>query len=290
MKIEILENFDLLEREPEKFRLDPFQENVLFNLYLEIPVRSSLYMLSPSLSIIYPEQNMEVEDEVEKREETLNRIKRLILETLIKYTAIIEANSYFIEQNDFLLLCRFAEQIGTWGYRLKFYTHNVREIIPNYDDKLYVGHDFLSLSGERDYFGLNDSIPYLDKEFEHIRDKAEEFNLFSPFVRNYLVEMGELVGETLLVWENKKTEVNIDKTSIRRLSKAILNFTEVKHILVELHDEIREFEYRLRKGDEGENHFSRYITKFRKDVVNILHFVNMKLLSRIQFRINSTPE
>lgn len=287
MRIELLEHLTGLEKEPTGFMLDPFQENVFFNLYLEIPVKRTLYMLSPSLSIMYPEKNSDVEREIERREAELNKVRKLIVESLIKYTAILEANSYFIEQNDYFLLCRFSEQWAEGGYRLKFYTHDVKDIISNYNDKLYVGHDFFYLTNERKYFGLNDFIPYLDKEFEYIKEKANEFGLTNPLVKDYMVEIGELVGESLISWEDNKMDLEIDKASLDELRQATMNYMEVKHILVELHDEVREFEYKLRKKGEQENHLSKYVTKFRKDVVNILHYINMKILSRIQLKINS---
>ncbi|MCD6455135.1 MAG: hypothetical protein J7L62_07530 [Candidatus Aminicenantes bacterium] len=287
MRIEVLEHIAQLEKEPKNFMLDPFQEQVFFNLYLEIPVRRTLYIISPSLSILYPEKNSDVEREIARKEEQLSKVRRLILESLINNTAILEANSYFIEQNDFFLLCRFSESWGDNGYRLKFYTHDVKDIIVNYDDKLYVGHDFFYINGERKYFGLNDLIPYLDREFEYIKDKAGEFNLTNPLVKDYLVEIGELVGESLIAWEDNKLEINIEKDPIEKLNEATMRYMEIKHILVELHDEVREFEYKLRKKGEEESHLSRYVTKFRKDVVNILHYINMKVLSKIQERINS---
>lgn len=287
MRIELLEHLTGLEKKPAGFMLDPFQKNVFFNLYLEIPVKRTLYMLSPSLSIIYPEKNSDVEREIERREAELNSVRKLIVESLIKYTAILEANSYFIEQNNYFLLCRFSEQWPRGGYRLKFYTHDVKDIISNYDDKLYVGHDFFYLTDERKYFGLNDFIPYLDREFEYIKEKANEFGLTNPLVKDYMVEIGELVGESLISWEENKMELEIDKASLDELRQATMNYMEVKHILVELHDEVREFEYKLRKKGEQENHLSKYVTKFRKDVVNILHYINMKILSRIQIKINS---
>ncbi len=290
MRIELLEHLTGLEKQPEGFLLDPFQENVFFNLYLEIPVKRTLYMLSPSLSIIYPDKNADVEREIARRETELNRVRKLIVESLIKYTAILEANSYFIEQNDYFLLCRFSEQWARGGYRLKFYTHDVKDIVSNYDDKLYVGHDFFYLTEKRRYFGLNDFIPYLDREFEYIKDKAKEFGLTNPLVKDYMVEIGELVGESLISWEDNKVELDMDRASLEELRQATMNYMEVKHMLVELHDEVREFEYKLRKKGEQENHLSKYVTKFRKDVVNILHYINMKILSRIQQKINSHTE
>ncbi len=284
----VIEGFELLnyEKEPENFPLDPFQERVLTNFYLEIPVGDTLFMLSPTLRIVYPGKNEDVEREIIKREKKIYAIKRLILESIIKYTALLEANSYFIAQNEYLLLSRITIQPGDGVYRLKFYTHDAKELLTNYEDKIYIGHDFLYMDRERRYFGLDDFIPYLDSEFAYLKDKAAEFKIKNPMVRDYMVEIGELVGDVLMVWEGKKMDFDVENANIEELKRATMNFMDVKHILVELHDEVREFEYKLRSRGEAENHLSRYVTKLRKDVVNILHYINMKLLSRVQRRIN----
>ncbi len=286
-----IEGFELLNyrRAPENFPLDPFQERVFDNMYLELPVGDTLFMLSPSLRIAYPGKNEEVEREIIKREREVYSLKRLILESIIKFTAILEANSYYIAQSDYLLLARITLQPGEGVYRLKFYTHDVRELLSNYEDKIYLGQDFLYLGGERRYFGLNDFIPYLDNEFTYLKDKASEFNIRNPLVKDYMVEIGELIGDSLMTWEENKLDFSVEEASMQELREATMKFMEVKHMLVELHDEVREFEYKLRSRGEAENHLSRYVTKLRKDVVNILHYINMKLLSRIQRRIN-TPD
>ncbi len=284
-----IEGFELLTygKSPENFPLDPFQEMVFDNTYLEIPVGDTLFMLSPSLRIAYPGKNEEVEREIIKRERELYSLKRLILESIIKFTALLEANSYFIAQSDYLLLARITLHPGEGIYRLKFYTHEVRELLTNYEDKIYLGQDFLYLKEERKYFGLDDFIPYLDNEFSYLKDKVSEFNIRNPLVRDYLVEIGELVGDSLITWEENRMDFCVDEASLEQLREATMRFMEVKHMLVELHDEVREFEYKLRARGEAENHLSRYVTKLRKDVVNILHYINMKLLSRIQRRINT---
>ena len=283
-----IEGFELLDYpgEPKNFPLDPFQEKVFANIYIEFPVRDTLFMLSPALRIVYPGKNQDVEREIIKRETKLYSLKRLILESIIEHTALLEANSYYIAQNDYLLLARITLQPGEGIYRLKFYTHDAMDLLTNYEDKIYLGHDFLYLTGKRKFFGLDDFIPYLDSEFAYLKEKEAEFKIKNPLVRDYMVEIGELIGDVLMIWEEKKIDFDIEEAETETLRRATMNFMDVKHILVELHDEIREFEYRLRSRGEAENHLSRYVTKLRKDVVNILHYINMKLLSRIQRRIN----
>lgn len=275
--------------EPEGFELDDFQSKVYHHLYFEIPIGNLLYLISPSLAIILPvEYSPAISEEILKKEECFERLRRLLIESLVRFTAILEANSYYIEQNDHLVIARFSDQISPYKYKINYYTHSPSELSSHYEDKLYIGHDYLYLKGQRRFYGLDDFIAALQSELKKLREKGREILSSSKlYEKTFMVELDELVKEARSIWKEIKEDVNIEEVPLGELKNYANNLIELKHILVELLGEVREFEHKLR--DDGDRHFVRYVTKYHKDVVNILHYINMKLLCRIQMRINTKP-
>ncbi len=272
--------------EPEGFELDDFQSKVYHHMYFEIPIGNLFYLISPSLAIILPvEYSPGLSEEIRKKEECFELLRRLLIESLIKFTAILEANSYYIEQNEYLVIARFSDQISLYKYKINYYTHSPSELSNHYEDKLYIGHDYLYLKGERRYYGLDDFIRALSSEYKRLEEKGRELLPASKmYEKTFMVEIKDLIEETSSLWRQIKKDVDINTLPLEELKAYSNNLIELKHMLIELLEEVKEFEQKLRS--DGDRHFVRYMTKYHKDVVNILHYINMKLLSRIQQRIN----
>ena len=109
---------------------DDLHQNVLRHLYLELGAGGVLYLLSPSYTVINPTPNELINDFIRKEEGALAYLKEYIVQNLTVYSVLLDVNSYFIEQNNYLVLARLREQdSGGRRYEIKFYTHSPRETL-----------------------------------------------------------------------------------------------------------------------------------------------------------------
>jgi hypothetical protein len=60
-------------------------------------------------------------------------------------------------------------------------------------------------------------------------------------------------------------------------------YRAINHFVIELHDEVGEFENLLRSKERTD--FVRYVTKYKKDVTNLISFFNIKVNGLITQRI-----
>ena len=126
--------------------LDDLHQNVFKHLHLELGTGPVLYLLSPSYSVINPTPNEEINDFIRRREPTINYFKEYVIHNLTVYSVLLDVNSYFIEQNNHLVIARLKElDSGGRKYEVKFYTHSPRELITQYKDKIYIGRSFVDL-------------------------------------------------------------------------------------------------------------------------------------------------
>ncbi|MFQ5722082.1 MAG: hypothetical protein ACE5GI_06295, partial [Candidatus Aminicenantales bacterium] len=179
------------------FLLDDLHQKVLKNLYLELGTGPVLYLLSPSYSVINPTPNETINDFIQKKESILNYIKEYIIQNLAAYSVLLDVNSYFIEQNNYLVLARLRERdSGGRKYEIKFYTHSPRELMTHYKDKIYIGRDFIDLFHfRRKYFGVRELILSIKDQYETLLDRAEE-KLKNPLAyKSYFQEIKESVNE-----------------------------------------------------------------------------------------------
>jgi hypothetical protein len=260
---------------------DDLHQNVLRNLHLELGLGPALYLISPSYSVLNTVPTDQVIDFLNKKESLLNYLKEYIVQNLAVYSVILEMSSYFIEQNNYLVLARLREN-GSDGrkYEIKFYTHEPKELLTNYKDKIYIGRDFLDLFNfKRKYWGVKDMIVSIKDQYERLLDKAEarikEPMAYKSFFQEIKESVNEAYTESLLILQSLPPYPEIEKMSGKDLIEIKSQYREITHYLVELRDEVDEFENLLRYKKETE--FVRYVTKYKKDLTNLISYLNIKI-------------
>ncbi len=276
-----------------EFKLEPLYEGILRELHLEMGYKRVLYLFSPFYAILYPEQiASEVEDFVSNKTELLDYLKQFLIKSLVKYSFLAEAHSYYIEQNEYTIIARFREKDSkNLKYEIKYYTNSPDNIVSYYEDKIYIGRDFVKLNEfKRSKCGLTDhieSIPFeINRLFEKAKSKLHEKN---KEISNYLediksigkefYESGKMFLSTLpetLIFEELEDE--------KLLKEISLNTRKMKHRLLEIREDLNELSSLLRKKEEFD--FVRYIVKFRTDVVNLINYFNFKIIGQVVERIS----
>jgi len=269
--------------------LDDLHHKALKNLYLELGAGPALYLFSPSYSVLNATPNETVNDLITKKEALLDYLKESIIQNLAAYSVLLEVNSYFIEQNNNLLLARLREKdSGGRRYEIKFYTHSPMEILTHYEDKIYIGRDFVDIYNfKRKYFGIRELIASLRDQSEKLVDKAGE-KLKKPldyksFFQEIKESVGELNSESLSILDPLPPHLDFAKLTEKDLIDINAQYRSINHYLIELHDEVGEFENLLRFKMEID--FVRYVTKYKKDVTNLISYFNIKINGCLSQRI-----
>ena len=261
--------------------LDDLHHQVLKNLHLELGSGPELFLLSPSYSVLNTRPNDTVSDFLGRSELLLDYLKENIVQNLAAYSAVLDVNSYFIEQNNHLVLARLRERdSGGRRFEIKFYTNSPMELLTHYEDKIYIGRDFIDLFNfNRKYFGLKELLSSLKEQTGALIDKAQE-KLKSPleyksFFQEIQESVNELESESSLILESLPPHIDFQKVSGKELVDINAQYRAINHFLIELHDEVGEFENVLRYSLEKD--FVRYVTKYKKDVTNLISYFNIKI-------------
>jgi hypothetical protein len=261
--------------------LDDLHSKALKNLHLELGTGPVLYLLSPSYSVLHPTANEAITEFTTKKETLLDYLRECIIRNLALYSVLLDINSYFVEQNSFLVLARLREKdSGGRRFEIKFYTNSPQELTSHYEDKIYIGRDFIDLFNfKRKHFGVQELIVSLTDQNEKMIDKAQE-KLKNPLqYKSFFQEIKELVSElrseSLLILQSLPPHVDFAKVSDKELIDINAQYRTINHYIIELHDEVEEFENLLHFHKE--NDFARYVTKYKKDVTNLISYFNIKI-------------
>jgi hypothetical protein len=269
--------------------LDDLYQNVLKNLHLELGSGPVLYLISPNYSVLNPTPDETITDFISRNESLLDYIKESVVQNLAVYSVLIDVSSYFIEQNNGLVLARFRERDSEGRrYEIKFYTHSPQELTTHYEDKIYIGRDFVDLfNSGRKYFGVKDSIISLKTQYEKLLARADAKLKKPAEFKSYFQEIGESVNElhneSLLVLQSLPPHLDFAKLSGKDLIDVNAQYRAINHFVIELHDEVGEFENLLRAKKHSD--FVRYVTKYKKDVTNMISYFNIKVNGLITQRI-----
>jgi hypothetical protein len=269
--------------------LDDLYQSVLKNLHLELGRGPVLYLLSPSYSVLNPTPDEAITEFITKNEILLDHLKETIVQNLAVYSVLVDISSYFIEQNGGLVLARLRERDSQGRrFEIKFYTHEPKELLSRYEDKIYIGRDFLDLfSPLRKYFGVKDAIVSLKAQFERLTERAGAKLRKAQDFGSYFQEIGdsvtELHNEGLLILQSLPPHLDFAKLSGHDLIDINAQYRTINHFVIELHDTVAEFETLLRYKERSD--FVRYVTKYKKDVTNLISFFNIKVNGVIAPRI-----
>lgn len=261
--------------------LDDLHQNALKNLHLELGTGPVLYLLSPSYAVLNPTPNDVINDFIAKKDTCLDYLKEYIIQSLAIYSVLLDVNSYFVEQNKFLVLARLRERdSGGRKYEIKFYTHSPMELLTHYEDKIYIGRDFIDLFNfKRKYLGVKELILSIRDQYDVLLDKAEE-KLKNPMeYKSFFQEIKELVNElrseSLLILQSLPPHFDFNKLNGKDLIDINAQYRAINHFLIELRDEVAEFENLLRRNEEA--NFVRYVTKYKKDLANDISYFNIRI-------------
>ena len=261
--------------------LDDLHSQALKNLHLELGAGPVLYLLSPSYSVLHPTANETITDFSTKKVSLLDYLREYIIRNLAVYSVLLDINSYFVEQNSFLVLARLREKdSGGRRFEIKFYTNSPLELTSHYEDKIYIGRDFIDLFNfKRKHFGIKELIVSVKDQNEKMIDKAQE-KLKNPLeYKSFFQEIKELVAElrseSLLILQSLPPYLDLAKVSDKDLIDINAQYRTINHYIIELHDEVEEFENLLHFHKE--NDFARYVTKYKKDITNLISYFNIKI-------------
>ncbi len=297
-----MENFDRIgQTEMMKvphFHLDEFQSRVLNNLHLEFFLKKCRFIITPDYRYLLTGEADEKETgsldyKIPEKREALEKLKLLLIHDLSLYSALLETNSYYIASNGHLLICRFLTvKDHPEAYELKLYTISRDDLPENYKDKIYLGRDYISVKNLRkEHFGLRYMRNSLIEQLMHLRARMMELlpeNAREDLEGEYLTEIEELIGEFAEASNRimEKFPVEINTRTLERESLVLANaqFRNLKHILMEIEESLREMEQSL--FDKDNPRAVRYVTKFKKDVVNDINTIMFKINGRISDAVN----
>ena len=272
--------------------LDDLHQKVLKNLHLELGSGPALYLFSPSFSVLTPRPNDKVNEFITRSGGVLNYLKDCLVQNLAAYSALLDINSYFIEQNNFLVLARLRDRDSAGRrFEIKYYTHSPLEMLTRYEDKIYLGRDFVDLFHfPRKHFGVEDFIDSLKDQCGVLIDRAAE-KLANPLeYKSFFQEIQELCNElraeSEVILQSLPPILDPAKCGGKELIEVNAQYRTINHFLIELQDEVEEFENLLRF--KMENDFVRYVTKYRKDITNLISYFNIKINGLLAERIRHT--
>ena len=270
--------------------LDDLHQKALKNLHLEMGSGPALYLLSPSYSVLNPRPSGVVNDFITRSGNLLNYLKDCLIQNLAAFSVLLDINSYFVEQNNFLLLARLRDRdSGGRRFEVKYYTHSPLEVLSHYEDKIYIGRDFVDLYHfPRKYFGVADFINSIKDQCGILIDTAEEKLAHPLDYKSFFQEIQELCNELRsesdLILQLLPPVIDYAKVSGKELIEINAQYRTINHYLIELHDEVEEFENILRFKQE--NDFVRYVTKYKKDITNLISYFNIKINGLLGHKIS----
>lgn len=291
-EVEELLKIDLKDLPPvHPIVLDDLHQKVLKNLYLELGSGPVLHLLSPSYSQLHPSPSPALTELVTKKEALLDYLREFLVQNLAVYSVLVQVNSYFIEQNNFLVLARLGERDSSGRkYEVKYYTHSPVELLTHYEDKIYIGRDFVDLFNfRRKYFGVREAIASLKTQSEKLIGRAED-KLKKPleyksFFQEIRESVAEINSECFAILESLPPHLEPGKIGEMDLIEINAQYRAIAHYLIELNDEVGEFENLLRfKMEIG---FVRYVTKFKKDLTNLINLFNIRINGQLAAKIIS---
>lgn len=280
------------------FPLDHFQRRVLDNLHLEFFLERCRVLIRPDLRYFTTGESTREEEALlqallEDQRDLLGDLKLYLLYNFSLYSSLLETNSYYISVNDHLLISRFLGFRSLPGCcEVKLYTLRPQDLPANYEDKIYLGRDLLSLdTPRREHLGLGYIRDSLGEQVQKLRARVEsrasdaEKAALGP---DSLKELDELVEEfcekSQAILECYPRDMSADSLAPEVLLEVNRVFRDLKHVLFDMEESLREMEKKM--FESRAPRAVRYVTKLRKDVSNDINYIMLKVNGRISDFVN----
>lgn len=283
-------------KEYSSTKLSNYPEIVYSNLYkkvldtfhFEFQLDGEHYLFSPYYTLLRGESLPELMDFVGQNEMFLDSLKEYILNSLFVYSALIEENSYYLSNTQSIFIARIIYKKDV-RFEIKFYTHYEDELLDSYNDKIYIGRDFLNLKKfERKYLGLKKCFRSLIEQNEKIQKRArQKLRYFENYEKPFLNEIEYLVNETVsdaLERIQVFPETKLSDIQKGKLVDILDDILFLLNLMIEVRDFTQEFEDKLRLHEE--NDFVKYLTKFLKDLIDGIRYLR-KLSCHMHLRISN---
>ncbi|MCU0285592.1 MAG: hypothetical protein MUF15_04250 [Acidobacteria bacterium] len=247
------------------------------------------YLFSPFYTQLRGESIPEFLEFIGQNEPFLDSLRGFIIASLFVYSALIDENSYYLDNPQSIFIARLLYKKEA-RFEIKFYTHYKDELMESYDDKIYIGRDFINLEKfDRKYLGLKKFFRSLVEQNEKIQERAKhKLRYFEDYEKPFLNEIDYQVKETVDdAMERIKLfpEVKLANISKAKLIDDVLdNVLYLLNLMIELRDLTEEFENKLRLREE--NDFVKYLTKFSKDVIDGIRYLR-KLSCQMHLKISN---
>jgi len=291
----VLDRFSV---EVPEIPLDHFQGRVLDGLYLEFLLAGCRVLFTPHLSFLTTGDATAMELQrvrsiLEEQQQILERLKRSIVMHLSLCSGLLETNSYLITLNEHLVIARLiSSAFGDNVVELKLYTLSQKDLLAHYGDKIYLGRNFMTLDGQRPaHLGLGFLLPALHEQVDKLRVRLDR--LVPPEVRarieeeslqdvdDNLEELETLARDIVDCYPREISSRTVTPEGLLAVNRV---FRDIKHVLLDVDESLRELEDGLRKGPSSQA--ARYVTKMRKDVENFVSFILIKVNGRITDSVN----
>lgn len=265
-------------------------KRVLSSWYFEFRFKGDNHLYSPLYSRLRGEPVPELDDFVSRNEDYFNSLRCFILSSLFIYSALVEENAYILSNPQSIMICRMLHQRDQ-RFEIKFYSHYQDELLTAYNDKIYLGRDFINLEKfDRRFLGLKKYFLSLVEQNQKMQARARtKLRYFQEYKKPYLDEIDYLTRET--VKDSMERMKLIPETSLREITrvKALDTLDQILYIqnlMLELRDFSREFDTHLRTRDES--NFVRYLTKFTKDLNDGIQYLR-KLSTLLHLKVSNYP-
>lgn len=277
----------VLENYPD-IRHSNLYKKVIDNFYFEFVSGDEKYLFSPLYVVLRGNPPGEFKDFVSQNNSFLDSVKIYILNSLFVYSAIIEENAYYISNPHNIIIARLIPRQED-QLEIKFYSHLEDELQNSYNDKIYIGRDFISLKDfYRKYLGLKSVyLAFIDQNYKIQERAKQKLRYYDDYKKPYLDEIDysikEMVSDSMERIE-LIPETRISEISTVKLVEALDNVIYLQNLMTELRESTREFENKLRLNNEI--NFAKYLTKFSKDLKNDILYLR-KLSTYIHLRISN---
>ena len=119
---------------------------------------------------------------------------------------------------------------------------------------------------------------------EKAEEKLKRPTRYKSFFQEISEYVAELYSESSDILQSLPPYLDLDKLSGNDLIDINAQYRSINHFLIELRDEVSEFENLLFKSETS---YARYVTKYKKDIANLISYFNIKINGCLSEKIYS---